>query len=389
SLMDDVGVTGPILAGDTTDDANPTFSGSAEAGSVVMIYDNGGLIGSTTADATGVWSFTPATPLFDGPHSLAAQAVDAAGNIGPMGPSIPFTVDTSAVVISISSVADNEGTWIGNLTDGQTTDDTTPTLNGRATPGGIVSIYDGTTLLGTVMADATTGQWSFTTPALGNGPHSLTATVTTPAHGESAPTPAFNTIIDTIPPAAPAIGGVNDDVGMLQDPVPNGGSTDDTTPTVFGNGLQPGDVVMIYDDGDLIGSTSVIADGSWSYTATPPLNDGPHPFTVVAVDPAGNASVPSAPWTVIVDTAAPIAPILNSVFDDQGVVTGNLTSGDTTDDARPDLSGTAEPDSLVTIYDNGVAIGSVIATGGTWTFTPTIPLSNGPHTLTVTSSDAA
>ncbi|WP_339521007.1 hypothetical protein, partial [Pseudomonas proteolytica] len=41
SLMDDVGVTGPILAGDTTDDANPTFSGSAEAGSVVMIYDNG------------------------------------------------------------------------------------------------------------------------------------------------------------------------------------------------------------------------------------------------------------------------------------------------------------------------------------------------------------
>jgi len=391
SLTDDVGaITGPIASGDTTDDANPTFSGMAEAGAVVMIYDNGILIGSTSADSTtGAWSFTPATPLADGAHSLAAQAVDSAGNTSPMGPSIPFTVDTSAVVISITSVEDNVGTVTGNLTSGQTTDDTTPTLNGQAVPGGIVSIYDGTTLLGTVMADATTGQWSFTTPALIEGSHSLTATVTTPAGGESAPTPVFDVIIDTVEPLAPSIGDVADDVGAIQGTVADGSSTDDTTPTLSGNGLQPGDVVMIYDNGQLIGSAPVIGDGSWSFTPTTPLNDGEHPFTVVAVDPAGNASAPSAEWTIEVDTSEPIAPTLTSVVDDQGAVTGNLTSGDTTDDARPDLSGTAEAGSLVTIFDNGVAIGSVIATDGTWTFTPTVPLSNGQHIITATSTDAA
>ncbi|WLH73168.1 Ig-like domain-containing protein [Pseudomonas fluorescens] len=391
SLTDDVGaITGPIVAGDTTDDANPTFSGMAEAGALVVIYDNGLAIGSTSADPiTGAWSFTPAAPLVNGPHSFAAQAVDSAGNTGPMGPAIPFNVDTSGVVISITSVVDNEGTLTGNLTSGQTTDDTTPTLNGQATPGGIVSIYDGTTLLGTVMADATTGQWSFTTPALFAGPHDLTATVTTLAGGESAPTPVFDVIIDTVAPLAPLIGDVADDVGAIQGTVADGGSTDDTTPTLSGSGLQPGDVVMVYDDGLLLGSTSVIGDGSWSYTPTTPLNPGPHPFTVVAVDPAGNASVPSTPWTIEIDTSAPIVPTLTSVVDDQGAVTGNLTSGDTTDDARPDLSGTAEDGSLVTIYDNGRPIGSVIATGGTWTFTPTVPLSNGPHTITATSTDAA
>ncbi|RMU59074.1 hypothetical protein ALP29_200134 [Pseudomonas syringae pv. avii] len=389
-LSDDVGaITGSILSGDTTDDTNPTFTGMAEAGSVVVIYDNGNPIGSTTADPiTGAWSFTPSTPLADGAHSFAAQAVDRAGNTSPMGPSIPFTVDTSAIVISITSVEDNAGTLTGNLSSGQPTDDTTPTLNGQATPGGIVSVYDGTTLLGTVMADAT-GQWSFTTPALADGLHNLTATVTTSAAGESAPTPVFVANVDTAAPLVPSIGNVADDVGAIQGTVADGGSTDDTTPTLTGGGLQPGDIVMISDNGQVIGSAPVDANGNWLYTPTSPLNDGSHSFTIVAVDAAGNESLPSASWTIEIDTVAPVAPTLTSVLDDQGAVTGNLTSGDTTDDASPELTGTAEAGSLVTIYDNGQPIGSVIATGGTWTFTPLVPLTNGAHTLTLTAEDSA
>ena len=331
SLTDDVGdVTGPILSGSTTDDANPTFSGMAEAGAVVFIYDNGNLIGSTRADlTTGAWSFTPPTPLVDGPHSFAAQAEDSAGNRSPMGPSIPFTVDTSVVVISITGVEDNVGTITGNLTSGQTTDDATPTLSGKATPGGIVSIYDGTTLLGTETADLITGEWSFTTPELADGSHSLKATVTTPANGESAPTPVFDAIIDTSAPLAPSIGAVTDDVGLIQGPVADGGSTDDTTPTLTGDGLQFGDVVKIYDNGQLIGSAPVKSDGSWSYTPTTPLNDDEHEFTVIAVDPAGNESAPSAPWTIDIDTSAPIAAaVVESMGKDSGSDSNDFKTND-------------------------------------------------------------
>lgn len=331
TLADDVGaITGPINANDTTDDANPTFGGTAEAGSVVMIYDNNLLIGSTSADpTTGAWSFTPATPLGDGPHSLSAQTVDSAGNRSPMSAAIPFIVDTSAVVISITSVVDNTGTVTGDLSNGQSTDDTTPTLNGQATPGAVVSVYDGLTLLGTVTAHATTGQWTFTTPVLGEGSHQLTATATTPAIGESAPTPVFEVVIDLTAPGVPAIDEVTDDVGAIQGPVPNGDSTDDTTPTLSGSGQTFGEIVMIYDNGLLIGSAPVMGDGSWSYTPTTPLNDGQHPITVVAVDPAGNASAPSAPWTVVIDTTAPVATaVIDSMGKDSGANSGDFLTND-------------------------------------------------------------
>jgi len=330
-LTDDVGaLTGPILSGDTTDDANPTFSGMAEAGSVVMIYDNGNPIGSTTADpVTGAWSYTPATALVDGAHSFAAQAVDSAGNASPMGPSIPFTVDTSAVVISITSVEDNAGSVTGNLTSGQPTDDTTPTLNGQATPGGTVTIYDGINPIGTAIADAVTGQWSFTTPMLSHGPHNLTATVTTQAGGESAPTSVFVVNIDTAAPLVPTIEDVTDDVGFIQGPVPDGDTTDDSTPTLSGDGLQAGDVVMISDNGLVIGSAAVDANGAWSYTPTTPLNDGSHTFTVVAVDSAGNTSAPSASWTVEIDTAVPLASaVIDSMGKDSGADSGDFLTND-------------------------------------------------------------
>ncbi|OPA85535.1 hypothetical protein BFW86_22530 [Pseudomonas fluorescens] len=384
TLTDDVGaITGTISDGTITDDANPTFGGVAEAGAVVIIYDQGIPIGSTTANANGVWSFTPATALDDGPHSLSARAVDSAGNAGPMGPATNFTVDTSNVVISITSVVDNEGTVTGNLSSGQTTDDTTPTLNGMATPGAIVTIYDNGVFLDTVTADAT-GRWTFTTPVLSEGSHPLTATSTTQAGGESAPTPVFETIIDTTAPGTPVIGDVSDDVGVIQGPVADGGSTDDVTPTLSGGGLQPGEIVLIRDGGNVIGSTTVGPNGSWSYTPTTPLNDGSHELTIVTVDPAGNPSAPSAPWTVIVDTAAPVAPTIDRLIDDAGNAIGG-----TTFDTTPTLEGTAEPFSIVSIYNGTTLLGTANAEAdGSWKYTPDKLPPDG-YNFTAVASDEA
>ncbi|WP_176464910.1 Ig-like domain-containing protein, partial [Pseudomonas fragi] len=93
----------------------------------------------------------------------------------------------------------------GNLSDGGVSNDTTPTLHGQATPGATVTVYDGTTPLGTATANAL-GNWNFTTPDLGEGSHSFTATATT-ATGVSAPTLPFNLTIDTTAPGQPGAGG--------------------------------------------------------------------------------------------------------------------------------------------------------------------------------------
>jgi hypothetical protein len=57
-------------------------------------------------------------------------------------------------------VVDDVGSISGPLTNGQATNDNLPTLSGTAVAGSLVRIYDGTTLLGSVVA--TNGSWSFT-----------------------------------------------------------------------------------------------------------------------------------------------------------------------------------------------------------------------------------
>lgn len=397
SLTDDFGdVVGAIGDVIPTDDANPTFAGMAEADALVFIYDNGNPtpIGSARADAFGNWEFTPTVGLMDGDHSFTARAEDAAGNLGPASPAMNFSVDTSAVVISITSVTDNFGTNQGPLANGQPTDDTTPTLSGMATPGSVVTIYDGATIVGSIVAHATTGAWEITTAPLSAGVHNLTATSTTPATGESAPTEPFELNVDLTPPATPTIGDVQDDVGAPQGTIADGGITDDITPTLSGSGLVFGDTVEIYDGLTLLDSVTVRADGTWNYT-TNPLIDGPHVFTIVARDPAGNPSAPSAPWTVVVDATPPPAPVIASLTDDVSFATPpvpeTILDGGVTDDRSPVINGTAEPGSTVTIYANGVELGTADAdpVTGAWTFEPATPLELGPYSLTATATDAA
>ena len=57
------------------------------------------------------------------------------------------------------------------------TNDNTLTLTGTAEAGSTVKLYDGATLLGNAIASGT-GAWSYTTAALANGGHNLTATAT-------------------------------------------------------------------------------------------------------------------------------------------------------------------------------------------------------------------
>ncbi|CAD7288961.1 retention module-containing protein [Campylobacter suis] len=60
--------------GGLTNDNTPSIKGTADANSVVNIYDNGTIIGSTQASSDGKFVFTPSSALSDGLHKFTATA---------------------------------------------------------------------------------------------------------------------------------------------------------------------------------------------------------------------------------------------------------------------------------------------------------------------------
>ncbi len=390
SVIDDIApVTGTLTSGNTTNDARPTFNGTGEVGSTVHVIVDGNEIGTAVVNAQGNWTFTPGSDLSDGPHAITFNATDAAGNTGSTTAPFNLTVDTgvpSAPVIS--TAADNVGSVQTPLSSGQSTDDTTPTLNGTATANATVTVYENGQPIGTAQADGT-GAWSFTpsTP-LSSGSHTWTATVTDAAGNVSPASPGFTLVVDTTAPNAPVISQAIDDVGSITGPITSGQTTDDTVPRLVGTS-EPFATVNIYEGTTLVGTGTADGTGSWSIVLNTTLATGAHSFTAQATDAAGNTSVSSASFSLTIDTTPPALPVLTSILDDVGNAPTPVANGGLTNDAQPTLSGTAEAGSTVKIFDNGVQIGSVTATGGAWSFTPSPALGNGSHNLTFTATDAA
>ncbi|HHP5588610.1 TPA: BapA/Bap/LapF family large adhesin [Enterobacter kobei] len=390
SVIDDIApVTGTLTSGNTTNDARPTFNGTGDVGSTVHVIVDGNEIGTAVVNAQGNWTFTPGSDLSDGPHAITFNATDAAGNTGSTTAPFNLTVDTgvpSAPVIS--TAADNVGSVQTPLSSGQSTDDTTPTLNGTATANATVTVYENGQPIGTALADGT-GAWSFTpsTP-LSSGSHTWTATVTDAAGNVSPASPGFTLVVDTTAPNAPVISQAIDDVGSITGPITSGQTTDDTVPRLVGTS-EPFATVNIYEGTTLVGTGTADGTGNWSILLNTTLTTGAHSFTAQATDAAGNTSVSSASFSLTIDTTPPALPVLTSILDDVGNAATPVANGGLTNDAQPTLSGTAEAGSTVKIFDNGVQIGSVTATGGAWSFTPSPALGNGSHNLTFTATDAA
>ncbi|WP_238066258.1 Ig-like domain-containing protein [Pseudomonas shirazica] len=301
-----------------------SLSGTAEPNSTVTLTDgSGNPIGEVTADGSGNWTFTPATPLPDG-TVVNATASDPAGNTSPAA---TVTVDSSAPAAPVI-----------NPTNGAT-------IGGTAEAGATVTLTDGSgNPIGQVTADGS-GNWSFTpgTP-LANGTV-IIATATDPT-GNTGPQAA--TTVDSVAPAAPVV------------ELSNGSEISGTA--------EPGSTITLTDgSGNPIGQTTADGSGDWSFTPGTPLADGTV-INATATDPAGNTSGPAS---TTVDGVAP------------GVPTINLSNGSS-------LSGTAEPNSTVTLTDgSGNPIGEVTADGsGNWTFTPATPLPNGT-VVNATASDPA
>lgn len=392
SVIDDVqATTGPVGQNGLTNDRAPTLNGTGEPGSTITISNGSDILGTVNVPSSGLWSFTPPVPLSNGTYVFTATATDAAGNPSGQSNAWTITVDGTApdAPVITQVVDDAPGGTLGSLNLNDTTNDATPTLSGTAEANATVTIRADGVVIGTTVADGL-GAWSFTpsTP-LGEGPHTLTAVATDAAGNTSGVSNSWGLIIDSVAPATPVITQVVDDAPEGLGALSPNGSTNDTTPTLNGT-AEPGSTVTIRLDGADLVTVPVGSNGTWTYTPTAPLGEGPHTFTVVATDAAGNTSLPSTGFNIIVDTTPPVAATIASVTDDVGGVQGPLSSGDTTDDTQPLLQGTAPPDAVVTVYDGTTLLGTAILDGsGGWSFTPVTPLTDGPHSLTVHTTDAA
>ena len=73
--------------------SNDALTGTADANATVTLSEGSTVLGSTTANASGVWSFTP-TGLAQGAQTVIASETNAAGQTGSS--SLTFTYDTVA-----------------------------------------------------------------------------------------------------------------------------------------------------------------------------------------------------------------------------------------------------------------------------------------------------
>ena len=332
--------------GAATNDATPTISGVADPGATVVVSIDGATAATVTATATGTWTFTPATVLADGAHTIAARATDTATNI--TNDAATITVDTM-IAVAISTPA-----------DGSASMNATPTISGTAEPGAMVSVAVDGTVLGTVTASAA-GTWSIdvTTP-LAEGTHTAAAVAMDAAGNMATAMTTFS--VDTM--TTVAITSPSDGAMLI-----------DGTPTIRGT-AEAGATVTVTIDGIVVGMAVADGSGAWSVTPTTALADGPHSVVATAVDGAGNTAMDAVDVTLMADTSTTVT--IDRPAD--GAVTGDTT---------PLLSGTAEPGASVAITIDGVLVATVTAdAAGAWFYVPSTALAAGPHTVSVIATDS-
>ena len=379
-------------------------------GKLVRIYDNGKLIGEVLSQ-DGTWSFTT-DPLVGQKHSFTAKTVDAAGNESALSNNYDVQVDTVAPnQPSFTKYLDNHGKITGEVLNHKTTDETQPVLKGQgAEAGSVVTIYDiyngQKTVLGTTIAKSD-GSWEFdcrkpgTTVTLREGTHQFTVTSTDAANNTSAESSPFEVTVDLTPPSNKVtIDRVLDDQEPKIGTVNNNGYTNDRTPTLVGSNAESNGIVRIYVKNanggyDYIGSTMADDRGRWSYTVARLSDDKDYTYQARAADEAGNEAVGSNDYTIKLDTTAPDAPTItsfqNTIGSGANATITDIENG-LTNDSTPRLSGKAEKNSIITIYDGANILGTVQAgPDGTWYYDvpASNPLEGRRYNFQITATDAA
>ena len=327
----------------------PSITGTCETGSLVTITEGATTLCSAIPCTGSAFSCTPSA-LSQGPHTITAAAVDAVGN--PSGASAPrtFTIDSIAPPAP-SITAPTSGAFLS---------DATPDVSGACESGATVSVSEGASLLCT--APCVASAYTCTSVALGEGPHTITASQTDAAGNASPPSAPTTFTIDVTPPSAP----------VFTTPIA-GSATSDTTPELGGT-CETGTLVTVREGAALC--TSPCVAGLFSCTPAV-LAEGPHTVTATQSDAAGNTSPPSADHPFVIDTMAPSAPTVL-----------RPTAGARINDTSPSIGGDCETGATVTVREGAAVLCTATCAASAYECT-SIDLTEGDHVVSATQTDAA
>jgi ELWxxDGT repeat protein len=293
------------VAGDgVTNVRTPTLSGTAEAGSTVVLSDAAGQLASTTAGTDGRWSVAAGT-LADGTYAVTATATDAAGNMSassqPFALTINATPPTLAALHAVPSAPGPLGagrTVSFTLTPSEavtvgTGNGSLPTL---ALSGGGSATYASQDSSGNLLFTATVaaGQDTADLKVLGLTLGGASVTDAAGSLLDASGLPALagsdtGIVVDTIAPALTAAFAANP-----QDA--NSGGI--TYGQVLSGGGDPNAAVTISEGGHAIGTAQADAAGTWTYDPSG-VAPGSHVLAVSEADAAGNTgTVPAVAFTV-------------------------------------------------------------------------------------------
>ncbi|KAE9366816.1 hypothetical protein N431DRAFT_562123 [Stipitochalara longipes BDJ] len=364
----DTGVQGDGITWDT----NLILTGSGDASTEVTIYDGTAVLGVTTTDNTGAFSFTTQS-LAQGEHSFTAnEGPDVAGN-----PRI-----SASLAVTITALPVSAPTLIGLIPDTDTgvqgddmTSDAVIGITGTGEADSLILLYDGSTAIGNANSDDT-GAFVVFTPNLSIGVHSFTATVTDLDGDVSSPSTSLTI---TIQPPVPTI-------FSLTDGTASGGPGTTVTyndpVTIFGTALADSTVLLssVTQGYGTIGEGTTGDNGAF-YITTDFLDYGDYEVVATVQSQDGLTSDSSEPFYFSIVVEPPTLTGFSAPSDQT-----NYYDNGTTDNT-PTILGTAVAgSSIVLLLEDGSTIGTGTSDdNGNFAIT-TSPLSIGTHNITAEST---
>lgn len=351
--IDDTAPAPPVftepLTGQVRTEQPVIARGSAEPGATVVIVEGMTVLARDRANETGAFTIPLPFPFEDGiTHSIYAEAIDAAGNVGAPSATVTFSHD-SIVRVPV----------IRFPTEGLSVNTTNVTVRGDAKPDTAITLEEGGSTIATTTADET-GAWSVPV-TFAAGAHTITATSWDGVFYDG-PSEARAFTIDLTPPGAP----------IILTPAA-GAQLNDGNVTITGT-AEPGATVRLRHGGVLRATVAVSPSGTWS--ATLPFADGTHTISATVLDAATNESAASS-RQFTVDTVAPAMPVITSPTNGAFVNTNPVT-----------LNGSAEAGSTVRLLEGTVQVGSTIA-GGSGAWSMAVSFSQAAHSVRAVAVDAA
>lgn len=298
---DGVAPAAPSLTGfspaSPSNNASPTLSGTAEAGSTVRIFSGtacgGTALASVVASSTG--TFSSVRPMVTNTtNTFTANTTDVAGNVSVCSASISYRHDS---VVPAAPV-------LTGFSPASPSNNVQPTLSGTAEPGSTVRLFSGTACSGTILTTAvalSSGAFSIVRTVAANTTSTFTASTVDAAGNVSACSSSISYRHDGQPPAAPSLTGFTPaSPGTSLSPQLRGTAERSATVQVFAGSGCTGTVL-----------SAVTADASTGAFTTS-VNVNPNTataFSARAVDAVGNASTCSAALTYVHDNIVPLAPV--------------------------------------------------------------------------------